>query len=51
VPSGLAFTLGATHAVALLVLLVAAAGTLVIYRLRGKPLRPALSIMKHRPRR
>jgi hypothetical protein len=48
VPSGLAFTLGATHAVALL---VAAAGTLVIYRLRGKPLRPALSIMKHRPRR
>lgn len=45
-PSGLAISLGAAHGVALLLLLVSAAATLVLYRLRGKTLRPALS---HRP--
>jgi hypothetical protein len=45
-PSGLAISLGAAHGVALLVLLVSAAVTLVVYKRRGKTLRPALS---HRP--
>ncbi len=47
-PFGLAISLGAAHGVALLVLLVVAAVTLLVYRLRGRTLHPALS---HRPPR
>jgi hypothetical protein len=50
-PSGLALSLGASHVVALLVLLVAAAGTALVYKLRGKPLRPLLSMARHRGHR
>jgi hypothetical protein len=50
-PSGLALSLGAGHAVVLLVLLVAAAVTAVVYRLRGKPLRPALNMLRHKGHR
>jgi hypothetical protein len=45
-PFGLAISLGATHGVALLVLLVVAAVTLLVYKLRGRTLHPARS---HRP--
>lgn len=47
-PFGLAISLGAAHGVALLVLLVVAAVTLLVYKLRGRTLHPALS---HRPPR
>ncbi len=47
-PFGLAISLGAAHGVALLVLLVVAAVTLLVYKLRGRPLHPALL---HRPSR
>ena len=47
-PFGLAISLGAAHGVALLVLLVVAAVTLLVYKLRGGTLHPALS---HRPPR
>jgi hypothetical protein len=50
-PSGLALSLGASHLVALLVLLVAAAVTAVVFKLRGKPLRPALSLLRHKGHR
>lgn len=50
-PSGLALSLGAGHAVALLVLLVAAAVTALVFKLRGKPLRPLLSMVRHRGHR
>ena len=42
-PFGLAISLGAAHGVALLVLLVVAAVTLLVYKLRGRTLHPALS--------
>jgi len=42
-PFGLAISLGAAHGVALLVLLVVAAVTLLVYKLRGRTLPPALS--------
>ena len=47
-PFGLAISLGAAHGVALLVLLVVAAVTLLVYKLRGRTLHPALL---HRPPR
>jgi hypothetical protein len=47
-PFGLAISLGAAHGIALLVLLVVAAVTLLVYKLRGRTLHPALS---HRPPR
>ena len=47
-PFGLAISLGAAHGVALLVLLVVAAVTLLVYKLRGRTLPPALL---HRPPR
>jgi hypothetical protein len=47
-PFGVAISLGAAHGVALLVLLVVAAVTLLVYKLRGRTLPPALS---HRPPR
>ena len=47
-PFGLAISLGAAHGVAMLVLLVVAAVTLLVYKLRGRTLPPALS---HRPPR
>ena len=47
-PFGLAISLGAAHGVALLVLLVVAAVTLLVYKLRGRTLPPVLS---HRPSR
>ena len=47
-PFGLAISLGAAHGVALLVLLVVAAVTLLVYKLRGGTLPPALV---HRPSR
>lgn len=51
VPSGLALSLGASHAVALGVLLLAVAITAIVFKVRGKPLRPALSMLWHRGRR
>jgi amino acid transporter len=48
-PFELAISLGAAHGVALLVLLVVAAVTLVVYRLRGRTLNPAALL--HRPPR
>ena len=42
-PFGLAISLGAAHGVALLVLLVVAAVTLLVYKLRDRTLPPALS--------
>src|SRR5215216_1770869 len=47
-PFGLMISLGAAPGVALLVLLVVAAVTLLVYKLRGRTLHPALS---HRPPR
>ena len=47
-PFGLAISLGAAHGVALLVLLVVAAVTLLVYKLWGRTLHPALL---HRPPR
>jgi hypothetical protein len=47
-PFGLTISLGAAHGVALLVLLVVAVVTLLVYKLRGRTLPPALS---HRPPR
>jgi len=47
-PFGLMISLGAAHGVALLVLLVVAAVTLLVYKLRGRTLHPALL---HRPPR
>jgi hypothetical protein len=47
-PFGLAISLGAAHGVVLLVLLVVAAVTLLVYKLRGRTLHPALL---HRPPR
>jgi hypothetical protein len=47
-PFGLAISLGAGHGVALLVLLVVAAVMLLVNKLRGRTLPPALS---HRPPR
>ena len=47
-PFGLAISLGAAHGVALLVLLVVAAVTLLVYKLRGRTLHPTLL---HRPPR
>ncbi len=45
-PFGLAISLGAAHGVALLVLLVVAAVTLLVYKLRGRTLH-----LSHRPPR
>ena len=42
-PFGLAISLGAAHGVALLVLFVVAAAALLVYKLRGRTLPPALS--------
>src|SRR5919112_386722 len=42
-PFGLAISLGAAHGVAMLGLLVVAAVTLLVYKLRGRTLPPALS--------
>src|SRR5215218_113226 len=42
-PFGLAISLGAAHGVALLVLLVVAAVMLLVYKLQGRTLPPALS--------
>jgi hypothetical protein len=50
-PSGLAISLGASHAVGLIVLVVVAAVTAIVLKLRGKPLRPAMSLIRHRGRR
>src|SRR5215207_7932702 len=47
-PFGLTISLGAAHGVALLVLLVVAAVPLLVYKLRGRTLHPALL---HRPPR
>lgn len=47
-PLGLTISLGVAHGVALLVLLVVAAVTLLVYKLRGSTLHPALL---HRPPR
>ena len=47
-PFGLTISLGAAHGIALLVLLVVAAVTLLVYKLRGRTLHPALL---HRPPR
>ena len=50
-PSGLALSLGAGHAVALLVLVMAAGVTALVYKRRGKPLHPLLSMVRHRGNR
>ncbi len=50
-PSGLALSLGASHIVVLAVLLVAAAATAIVLKRRGKPLRPSLSMLRHKGHR